>query len=63
MAMQVLLNQAAVRQGVLLLDAKSLKVLGGRVDSLAEAWEAQVKFGGTDRRAHAGGWVGGRGGG
>lgn len=31
------------------MDAKSLHILGGRVETLAEAWEAQRKYGGTNR--------------
>lgn len=38
-----------IRSGIVLLDKKSISVLGGRVESLAEAWEVQRKFGGLDR--------------
>jgi tudor domain-containing protein 3 len=37
----VLLEQAASRAGVLLLEPGSLRVLGGRVEALADAWDAQ----------------------
>lgn len=46
---QVVLQQANVKLGVVQLEPESLRVLGGRVDSLAEAHEAQRKYGGTNR--------------
>jgi tudor domain-containing protein 3 len=41
--LQVVLDAAAVRCGVVLLEPKAIRVLGGRVDALAEAWETQKK--------------------
>lgn len=39
-----------MRAGVVLLEPRSLTLLGGRVDSLADAWETQRKYGGTKDR-------------
>jgi hypothetical protein len=36
-----------VRLGVLLLEPRNVRLLGGRVDALAEAWETQQRYGGT----------------
>jgi hypothetical protein len=41
--LQVVLDAASVRCGVVLLEPKSLRLIGGRVDALAEAWETQKK--------------------
>ncbi|EFJ49912.1 hypothetical protein VOLCADRAFT_89400 [Volvox carteri f. nagariensis] len=46
---KVLLSNATVKNGVVLLNPKSIKVLGGRVDHLAEAWETQRRYGGVER--------------
>ncbi|KAL4439710.1 hypothetical protein ABPG75_002711 [Micractinium tetrahymenae] len=44
---KVRLRGATVRMGVLLLEARCVELLGGRVEPLAEAWETQQKYGGT----------------
>eukprot|EP00775_Hariotina_reticulata_P013629 gene13629-13755_t len=50
---KVVLSQASVKCGVLLLEPKAITILGGREDSLAEAWETQKRYGGTNRQAAA----------
>ncbi|CAL8466403.1 g5939 [Coccomyxa elongata] len=51
---KVCISNASVKAGLLLLDPKSLKVLGGKVAELQEAWEFQRKFGaGAARSAEA----------
>eukprot|EP00803_Ostreobium_quekettii_P001283 evm.model.scf_105.8 EVM.evm.TU.scf_105.8 scf_105:86719-93071(-) len=42
---KVLLRSAQVKSGIVLCEPKSVEVLGGRVDSLAEAWEIGRKLG------------------
>ncbi|GMH33214.1 hypothetical protein BSKO_01048 [Bryopsis sp. KO-2023] len=42
---KIVLRNATVKAGVIILDTKSIQVLGGRVDDLAEAWEIERKFG------------------
>ncbi|BDA51225.1 probable Tudor domain-containing protein 3 at N-terminal half [Coccomyxa sp. Obi] len=42
---KVCISNASVKAGLLLLDPKCLKVLGGRVAELQEAWEFQRKYG------------------
>lgn len=44
------IQNVTVRLGVLLLEKKNIEVLGGRVDSLAEAWETQQLYGGAADR-------------
>ena len=41
---------ATLRVGCLLLDSKSISVLGGRVEKLAASWEVQQLYGGTGDR-------------
>jgi len=43
-----------VRSGIILLEPKTVEVLGGRVEALAEAWEMQRKYGGLQRARPAG---------
>ncbi|KAK9902700.1 hypothetical protein WJX75_003222 [Coccomyxa subellipsoidea] len=42
---KVCISNASVKAGLLLLDSKSIKVLGGHVEELYEAWEFQRKYG------------------
>ncbi|KXZ45405.1 hypothetical protein GPECTOR_55g311 [Gonium pectorale] len=46
---KVLLSNANVKDGVILLNPKCIKVLGGRVEALAAAWETQRRYGGVER--------------
>ncbi|GIL42082.1 hypothetical protein Vafri_128 [Volvox africanus] len=46
---KVLLSNANVKNGMMMLNPKNIKVLGGRVEHLAEAWETQRRYGGVER--------------
>ncbi|KAL3148086.1 hypothetical protein ABBQ38_014371 [Trebouxia sp. C0009 RCD-2024] len=46
---KVLLTNASVKLGVVLLDARNIQVLGGQVEELVEAWTFQRKFGNVQR--------------
>lgn len=45
-----MIRDAPIRAGLILLEPKSTKVLGGRVEGLAETWETNRRFGGTTNR-------------
>lgn len=47
---KILLHSPLIRNGIVLLEPKSIDYLGGRVSELAEAWEVQQLFGGTQNR-------------
>lgn len=50
---KVQLKNVLVRSGVILLESTSFKVLGGRVQDLADNWEVQQKYGGSVERTSA----------
>ncbi|GFR53170.1 hypothetical protein Agub_g15893, partial [Astrephomene gubernaculifera] len=58
---KVLLTNATVKNGIVLLNPKCIKVLGGRVEHLAAAWETQRRYGGVERPRAAGGPAGSEG--
>lgn len=51
---KVCLRNVAVKSGILCLEPRSVEVLGGRVEALADAYEAQKKYAGVERSKVAG---------
>eukprot|EP00240_Pyramimonas_obovata_P014112 CAMPEP_0118949916 /NCGR_PEP_ID=MMETSP1169-20130426/50465_1 /TAXON_ID=36882 /ORGANISM="Pyramimonas obovata, Strain CCMP722" /LENGTH=211 /DNA_ID=CAMNT_0006896645 /DNA_START=17 /DNA_END=648 /DNA_ORIENTATION=+ len=52
---KLLITDAHIQSGIIMLQEKMMKVLGGRVDALLEEWEVQRKYKGLERPVDASG--------